>query len=607
MAIVKMKRVAFLTLAREGDSLMRLVQRLGVMHPEHIVDPGESPAAAQLEHRLNIQRQVLHEIRSRDFPVAFGADKGEAPSFDAIESWIGELRSTSDKLISVEREIAYASAFGEFEPHDVEELAKEGVFIQAWSAAAKDFESLDIPAGVVSAIVGNGRQLLFATASCVGKIGIAGAEELEMPRSSLSAMRVRRNELSNTRDGLLERLGIAALHRDELEALHAKAEREYDFQRAHERAFRDEAVMAFEGWIPAESAAAVQEAAARFKVPVVMNVRDPLPDETPPVLTRNPWIARVFEPLLHLLGFPEYRGVDPAMFFAPFMMLFFGICMGDVGYGVAMIIAALIFRKALLKKIPQAIIALRMTLLFGVATIIWGTLTGSLFGAWPFGRETILLNVAPGVGDPMLFFKIAMGLGVVHMSIALILAIVGAHTWGERIMKTGSLCILIGGVMLVVKFPAWQAVLGVGVLAVLVFSSNAKNPLIRLGLGVWGLYGHVGLLGDVMSYSRLFGLGLASCSIASVVNMLAGSASSAGPILGSIAGLAILVGGHFFNLVIGIVGSLVHSARLHAVEAMPKFAVLDGEPYSPLRLEAQGGVINPFTNHGLGIMYRSPE
>ncbi len=588
MAIVKMKRVTFLTLAREGDSLMRMVQKLGVLHPEHIAEPGESVAAAQLEHRLNIQRQVLHEIRSRDFPIVEDAGRRETPSFDAIESWIGELRSTSDKLVSVERDMAYASAFGEFEPHDVEELAEEGVFIQAWSAPAKEFESLDIPAGVVSKIVGNGRQVLFVTASCVKKVEIAGAAALEMPRSSLFAMRARRDELSMTRDGLLERLAVAAVHRDELETLHAKAKREYDFQRAHERAFRDEAVMAFEGWIPVESAATVQEAAARFAVPVVVGVRDPLPEETPPVLTRNPWLVRVFEPLLHLLGFPEYRGVDPAMFFAPFMMLFFGICLGDVGYGAAMIIAAMIFKKALLKKFPQAIVALRMTLLFGVATMMWGALTGSLFGAWPFGRETVLLKVAPGIGDPMLFFKIAMGLGVVHISIALILAIVGAHTWSGRIVKTGSLCILIGGVMFVTKLPAWQVVFGVGILAVLVFSSNAKNPLIRFGLGMWGLYGHVGLLGDVMSYSRLFGLGLASCSIASVVNMLARDAGSVGPILGPIAALAMLVIGHFFNLVIGIVGSLVHSARLHAVEAMPKFAMLDGEPYSPLRLEAQG-------------------
>ena len=118
------------------------------------------------------------------------------------------------------------------------------------------------------------------------------------------------------------------------------------------------------------------------------------------------------------------------------------------------------------------------------------------------------------------------------------------------------------------------------------FASNSKILVTRLGLGLWSMYGLTGLVGDLLSYARLFGLGIATTAIASVMNDLAGMVhEAAGPVIGAILGVLILVLGHTFNLLLSILGSTVHSARLHFVEAFKSFFQGGGIEYKPFKVE----------------------
>jgi len=582
MAIVKMKRATFLTLASKGEELLRLIQREGVLHPEHVVQAEELPQVAGLEHRLAMQEQILRDLNSLDAPVPDECEVGESPGFAMVERWMGDYKSLGERAASIEREIKGASPWGEFSPDEVRGLAEEGVTIQLWVAPSDEFDALKIPKGVATQVVGRGRDLRFATVSTGGPVSIEGAAEAELPRKGPSALEGELSGLREEIDAVLVSLCRARAGVEELAAENARSHEEYDFQVTRERAFRDEAVMAFEGWLPADRMDELDRKLADFEVPVAMTARDPNPDETPPVLTRNTWLARVFEPLLHLLGLPKYRGLDPALFFAPFMMLFFGICLGDVGYGVSMLVAAYIMKRFVARRFKQVGPVANMTMLFGLATTAWGALTGSVFGAWPLARSTIPLDISYDGGDPMLLFRISIGLAILHLTIAFMLAAVGAHTLRERLIKLGSIGMLIGGVLFVLKVTVWYWIFLGGVAMVLVFSSDSKNPFKRLGLGLWSLYNHVSLLGDVMSYSRLFGLGIATGAIASVVNMLASGAREAAGGAGVVLAILILIAGHMFNITMGLISALVHPARLHAVEALPKFVELTGEPYRPL-------------------------
>ena len=165
----------------------------------------------------------------------------------------------------------------------------------------------------------------------------------------------------------------------------------------------------------------------------------------------------------------------------------------------------------------------------------------------------------------------------------------------------GLLCVLLGGTLLISKniwfstpasplnLPFYYGGVGclaAGFLLTLLFASDHRNWGVRIALGLWNVYGLTGLIGDLLSYARLFGLGIATGAIAAVMNQLAGMVvAAAGPYLGTALGIMVILLGHTFNLLLGILGSTVHSARLHFVEAFKSFFEGGGTDYKPFRIE----------------------
>jgi len=204
-----------------------------------------------------------------------------------------------------------------------------------------------------------------------------------------------------------------------------------------------------------------------------------------------------------------------------------------------------------------------------------------------------------GAGYPKLFFYLALGMGVLHLSFSYLLGMLQAANFVGVLQKLATLLVLWGGVTLVSRniwfasasysqiiYYAGSGLIVLGLLLTLIFSSDHKNWLARIGLGLWSIYGLTGLIGDLLSYARLFGLGIATSAIASVMNQLAGMVyGSAGPVLGIPLAVLILIAGHTFNLALSILGSTVHSARLHFVEAFKNFFQGGGIEYKPFKTE----------------------
>ncbi len=583
MAIVPMKRVTFVTLSQKGDELLRLLQRLKVLHPEHIKDEATLGSLDDLRHMLNVQASLIRAIDLIEAPEPEDVPGEEEPTFAKVKLLLGKLADLDETMKSRRRERAGLVPWGDFDPDDIAWLREEGVDVRFWRMDAPKFEGLKLPRGVL--IMEAAREMgsvLFVTVAHGIEVGIPGADEVSLADERLADLEADIERIEVERRGVLRRIGETKARLDVLRKEQELQEHEYDYRVAVLRAFDDGDVKAFAGWIPADRVDAVRGEMGRFEVPVVMDARDPLTEECPPVLTRNYSIAKIMEPLLRLLGVPNYRGLDPALFFAPFMMLFFGICLGDVGYGISMIIGALILKRIF--RNDAARVAGNITVLFGIASIIVGVLTGQLFGIAPFGRSWIPIDISFDHGDPMILFRISIALGIIHLTIAFLLAALSEPHWQAKLAKAGSVSLLWGGALLVVGISLWWVLMAAGLIILLLFFSDSKNPFKRLGLGLWGIYNHVSLLGDVMSYSRLFGLGIATGAIASVVNTLATDARGAvgSPGLGFLLSLVVLVVGHLFNLAMGIISALVHPARLHAVEALPKFVKFTGVEYKPL-------------------------
>jgi V/A-type H+/Na+-transporting ATPase subunit I len=585
MAIMKMKYVTFVTLATEGESLLRRLQDLGVLHPKHIEAPRENEIVLHLEHELHVQRQVVRELEV----LGHGDDCGSGPkidtevSFDSVEGWLSDKKTITEKLSRLSAAIEKQEALGDFDPWSIKALSEGGISVSLWSSDKKTMELNSMPDGSIAReLFTSGKEVFFAVVTKGDPVLLDWAHAVEVPARSLSSIQNEKSELTRELCEIDMRLDKAAEQLPRFIAEHKTLSNEHDFRVTLVSAFDDKSVSAFSGWLPECEVEPVRQSLVSFKAPVVMEARDPREDELPPVKTHNSWFARMFEPLLHMLGMPKYRGLDPALFFAPFMMLFFGICLGDAGYGFFMLIAAYIMKKKFSKKIPSMTFVANMTILMGVATIAWGLATGSIFGINFADRSWVLLDVSHGRGNPMTLFKISIGLGVIHLTIAFIMALSSAASWGGRIGKLGLIFVLWGGVFGVLHVPYWQVVLGLGILMIVGWSADSKNPIKRFGLGLWAVYGLSGLIGDVMSYARLFGLGIATGAIAGVVNMLAGDVRDAVPVAGYVLAILVLMVGHAFNFSMGIIGALVHPARLHAVEAFPKFVEMTGKPYEPL-------------------------
>ncbi|MCL2010681.1 MAG: V-type ATP synthase subunit I, partial [Synergistaceae bacterium] len=314
------------------------------------------------------------------------------------------------------------------------------------------------------------------------------------------------------------------------------------------------------------------------------------------------------EALTMLYSPPVYGKRDPSAVMAPFFFLFFGMCLGDAGYALIMLGAMwLLFKKY--RKIPPNIKTLMCLFVSGaVATFFYGLFTGGFFGdfidAFPllaFMRplKNALLVIDP-MQSPMTILGISILLGVIQLMFGL-----GVAAWdklregeiAEAIGDKVSWILFVVGLILfglgsagtlppeVSSAGAWTA--GAGALLIFWYAGReTRNIFMKIGAGLYALYGSAAYLGDILSYSRLLALGLGSAVIGSVVNMLASMIAGV-PYVGWLFAIIVVVVGHLFNLAINTLGSFVHAMRLQFVEFFSKFYPGNGVLFKPLRLQTQ--------------------
>ncbi len=321
--------------------------------------------------------------------------------------------------------------------------------------------------------------------------------------------------------------------------------------------------------------------------------RDPLPDEEPPVVLENPRLVEPFQVVTNLYGLPRFHEIDPTVLLAPFFILSFGLAVGEGGYGVLL---AVLSRLALkfLKMDEGGRRLFRLLYYCGIATFIAGTLMGSFFAVdfsslpaflAPVAAVQAKLKLFDPLQDSLLFLGIVLGIGFIQVAFGILISAVLHWREGRRAYAFFHEC---AWVLLMVMSVLW----GIGwppakilwiLAAVSIFLSagiGARSIGARIGTGLYALYGITGIFGDILSFSRLFALGLATGVIAMVVNILAGMVRGV-PWVGWLLMLVILVFGHLFNLAINALGAFIHTARLQFVEFFTKFFEGGGRRFSP--------------------------
>jgi V/A-type H+/Na+-transporting ATPase subunit I len=413
---------------------------------------------------------------------------------------------------------------------------------------------------------------------------VAAACPGERIEDLLAANRLERDRKAKAAKSVTADIKALAAHAPALKAAHDVLLGERERTVAGGLVGETDAVTCLEGWVRTADRERLERTVANASEAAEVCLREPLPDEDPPVLLENPPLVRPFEIITGLYGYPDRGILDPTLPLAPFFFIYVGLCITDGGYGFLVTALSLLYLK-LARPASGARLFAKLALYLGLSNIVFGT----FFGAW-FGFPISSLLLIDPLKDPIPFLALSLGLGFVQVLVGTLLAMVIAirnRSYAEAVVKGGWLALLPGLLLyLVTKNPVAGIAALLGAAGVVLFSNPSRNPFARFFGGLYGLYGISGYMSDTLSYSRILALGLSTGVIGMVINNLTQTVFRI-PVAGWFLAPVMFVGGHLFNLGVGFLGGFVHSMRLQFVEFFTKFYKGGGRPFRPFRLESR--------------------
>jgi V/A-type H+-transporting ATPase subunit I len=346
-----------------------------------------------------------------------------------------------------------------------------------------------------------------------------------------------------------------------------------------------ERVSYLEGWVLKKDKERLLTKLEPYAENIECYFRNALPEENPPVELQNPRGDQPFELITKLYALPKSGTLDPTPFLAPFFFIFVGLTVSEAGYGFLVTLFSLLLLKFVKPKGSVRLFIILMAIL-GVANIFIGTLVGGWFG-FPIRR----LMVLDPLENPVPFLLLSLALGFVQVWFGTLLNLISKmrnKEYLQAIFVQGGWLLLLPSLVAygVTKNSVAGILALIGAGGIVLFGAPSRNPIARFFGGLYSLYDISRYLADILSYSRLLALGLATSVIAMVVNTLCKTALDI-PVVGWLVAALVFIGGHLYNLGISFLGGFVHSMRLQFVEFFSKFFVSGGKPFKPLELESK--------------------
>ena len=591
--IVPMKKYIFLVHHSDYVDFLDELRGLGVLHVQH----QEGEPSEELLQRIQLQKDIrdtLAALRHRIVTQTEGtklSEEGGVAIARTFQKLTDEQENLQQELNALKKEISFLQPWGDFSTRSLRRLEEAGQRVHFFICPARKYQpewERQFPVEVISTIPPN---IYFVAITSKDETLPIDAEEIPRPESGLSSLLAKSKALQQQIDAIDDKLdNFTLMAQPALEAALAKVESNIQLVSVVENTQKEaeESIMLLEGFVPVDR----EDRLIAFceQKQILFLSKKPVPEDRPPVLLKNSAFSRLFEPIGELFALPSYQEMDLTPFFAPFFMLFFGFCLGDAGYGVVVLLGATLYKFRAGQKLKPV---LSLAQFLGVGTILFGVLTGTVFGlnlldeqfAWLGGIRNFMINSDQA-------FQLALILGLVQILFGLFLqAYNKARQFGfvYSIATYGWILLLLSILDLAVlqltgSISTYTAWLGVGL--ILFFNDPGAGLLGRLGKGVWELYGITGFFGDLLSYIRLFALGISSAILGFVVNDISLQIKEGIPYLGPVLFVMFLIIGHGANLLISSLGSFVHPLRLTFVEF-----------YKSAGFKGGGKAYKPFSKH----------
>jgi len=595
--IVPMIKYGFLVYHRDFDSFLAKLQELGVVD---IIKQTHTPTE-QERGMLGLVNRYTTAINSLSSKLDKETASHKANAEEVLTE-IEELQKEQEQLeVSIrkaQKDLADARPWGEFNPDTVKAIEAQGIEMRFLIASDKGFDNEWAAENPVEIILRQSGNVYFVLLQHGEKIDFPfDVQEVKLPSFSfhqkeneIERYRSRLNEIETRFVELAQLLPAMEEAKDELVnklefiAVQSSADKQ-----------AEQTLMVLQGWIPVTKNDNLQEFLDKENIAYVTEKAQL--HEDAPILLKNGKFSKLFEPIGAFFTSPTYSELDLTPFFAPFFMMFFGFCLGDAGYGLIFLVGAGIYKLKGDKKMRPL---MTLVQLLGLSTVVFGVLTGTIFGIDLVQADIAFLEKFKSMFlDQNQMFTLALGVGVLQIIFAMFVKAanqVKMWGWMHAITTLSWLLLLIGsgvfyGLSQVESLnvellgTAHKVLLGVAGIGILFFNSPGKNPFVNAGLGLWNVYNMVtGLFGDVLSYIRLFALGLSSAILGSVFNSMAFGLSPDIPVVGVLVTIIILVFGHSINLFMSALGSLVHPMRLTFVEFYKNAGFIGGgKAYQPFQ------------------------
>ncbi len=584
--ITKMKKLTFLVYHKEYEAFLNGVRELGVVHvaekQQGVADNTELQENIRLSNRLQATEKMLLALKPAKPAVAEtpgSADRGREV-LEEVEILQSEKNKLQTQLQAYLKEKAALEPWGNFEMEGLERLREAGLSVGFYSCSEGNYDSTwedTYNAMVINRI---SSRVYFVTITKEGQEIDLDVEQAKLPPYSLNRLQTLCDETVQALADNEEKLKVLA--EKELPSLRAalkevNGEMEFSKVMLNTESTVGEKLMLLQGWAPASR---IPDISAWLDAQhVYYEVTSPEPGDNVPIQLNNKGFFAWFEPICKLYMLPKYNELDLTPFFAPFFMIFFGLCLGDSGYGLFLFLGATLYRifakniSATMKPI------LSLVQILAASTFFCGMLTGTFFGFSLYDLNVPLFQEMKKhlFLDNNDLFQLSLILGAVQILFGMVLKAVNqAIQFGFKyaIATIGWIVLLIScgvGALLPEIMPLGGTVhlciLGVAAAMIFLFNSPGKNVFLNIGLGFWDSYNMAtGLLGDVLSYVRLFALGLSGGILAGVFNSLAVGMSPDNVIAGPIVMVLIFVIGHSINIFMNVLGAMVHPMRLTFVE-----------------------------------------